>query len=364
MYNIIIFGTGRSSEHVINLLNKECSIVAFVDNNMNNWGKKEENVVVGPEKIKEMNYDYIIIASQYNNEIYNQLIEIGIERNKILQFYKLLDMQENYLEKSIKLFNANEKQYEIIATGISYCNLGLKEDELEKECLKLAFGSQDLYYDYNLFKFMFNKYNHKLRNVKYNIIGLCYYSFQYDMSLSAMKDKCCLYYDLIGLTHHNANAKELSLDNDINKNIADKIFKKKNNGEYDLEFRSMKPIVQKSKEELGYEQALRDCNKNYPKTVEENIEILKEYLFLLKENNIEPIIVIFPASKYYTKYFSERIENEFRSIINEIGKLYDFQYIDYFRSELFTDDDFVDVSHLNGDGAEKFTKILNNLIKW
>lgn len=74
--------------------------------------------------------------------------------------------------------------------------------------------------------------------------------------------------------------------------------------------------------------------------------------------------MIFPASKYYTKYFSERIENEFRSIINEIGKLYDFQYIDYFRSELFTDDDFVDVSHLNGDGAEKFTKILNNLIKW
>lgn len=74
--------------------------------------------------------------------------------------------------------------------------------------------------------------------------------------------------------------------------------------------------------------------------------------------------MIFPASKYYTKYFSERIENEFRSIINEIGKLYDFQYIDYFRPELFTDDDFVDVSHLNGDGAEKFTKILNNLIKW
>ena len=62
--------------------------------------------------------------------------------------------------------------------------------------------------------------------------------------------------------------------------------------------------------------------------------------------------------------FSERIENEFRSIINEIGKLYDFQYIDYFRSESFTDDDFGDVFHLNRDGAEKFTKILNNLIKW
>ncbi|CDM68815.1 hypothetical protein CM240_1657 [Clostridium bornimense] len=73
--------------------------------------------------------------------------------------------------------------------------------------------------------------------------------------------------------------------------------------------------------------------------------------------------MIFTVSKYYTKYFSERIENEFFSIINEIGKLYDFQYIDYFRSELFTDDDFVDVSHLNGDGATKFTKVLNSMIK-
>lgn len=62
--------------------------------------------------------------------------------------------------------------------------------------------------------------------------------------------------------------------------------------------------------------------------------------------------------------FSLLLEREFQSIIKAFKKEYDFQYIDYFRSEKFNNEDFEDVSHLNPKGAEKFTEILNEIIDW
>ncbi|MGN2337482.1 hypothetical protein ACTFIN_05075 [Clostridium cagae] len=50
--------------------------------------------------------------------------------------------------------------------------------------------------------------------------------------------------------------------------------------------------------------------------------------------------------------------------IHSFKKKYDFQYLDYFNSEAFTDQDFRDVTHLNQYGAEKFTTMLNNDINW
>lgn len=91
---------------------------------------------------------------------------------------------------------------------------------------------------------------------------------------------------------------------------------------------------------------------------------MNDYLKMLIDSNIKPIVVVFPASKYYAKYFSQRIENEFHSIIKDLQDKYEFQYIDYFRSDEFEDEDFLDVSHLNHKGATKFTQILNDTIKW
>lgn len=366
LYNVLIFGTGKFSIFVDNVLNDNVKVLAYVDNDKSKWNEKKNKVsIISPDNISNYEYDYIIIGSQFNEEIYNQLLDMGVNKNKILQFSKILDNHWNYYKSSINSFVLQpDGLYEVLATGISYTALGFREDTCCKKAFKFAFGSQDLFYDYHTIKYLIENFKKKTTNVRYVIMGLSYYSFQYDMSLSAMKAKTVLYYEVLKNFHHFKDIERIYGEYDINKNIADKILRKNKDDNYDFKWQT--PILRdfEDKETVGKRQAERDCNKNYPETVKENTEIFKEYLKLLKDNNIKPIVVVYPATKYYTKYFSKRIENEFHNIINEVKNQYSFQYMDYFRYDLFTDEDFNDVSHLNHQGAEKFTKILNEEIEW
>ena len=219
-----------------------------------------------------------------------------------------------------------------------------------------------MYYDYNLIKWLLENNYGKLNKLKYTIIGLSYYSFQYDLSLSSMKYKSLLYYEAIGIEHNFKKLDILLSNKIIAKNIAEEIFKFNSNGGIQIDWMTNKENLYSLDEHKGKIQAEIDCNKNYPKTVEENIKIFDEYLNLLEKHNIKPIVMVAPVSKYYSKYFSKRIKDEFMEIIDERRDR--FQFIDCFDSKLFDDSDFFDVSHLNPRGASKFTKILNDLIEW
>ncbi|HCL4438285.1 TPA: chemotaxis protein [Clostridium botulinum] len=368
MYNILIFGTGSTCELILNVLNMEkVRILAFLDNDSSKWGDYfYERKIVPPSEIYNYSYDYIIIASQYNESIYNQLLHMDVDNKKVLQFYKFYNLLYNPLKRYIDTFYKKVEELSTIITGISYVRSGIDENGLIHKGHNFALGSQDLFYDYKIVEHILNSY--KKNKIKYAIIGLAYYSFQYDMSLSSMRNRVILYYSVLGEKH---NYKELSIKDfnnqyNISKSICDKIFKKNEKGDYLFKWNSQILSNHSVQERinLGKRIAHKDCNKNYPKTVEENKIILKKYLKLLKDNNIKPIVVVFPSSKYYTKYFSKRIEDEFHSIIKQTKKEYEFQYIDYFRSDIFENDDFSDVSHLNNKGAEKFTKILNKEIQW
>lgn len=364
MYKIIIFGTGASSKLVMSAINEFCEVVAYVDNNVEAWGIKNGICVNSPSEIKNMQYDFIIIASQYNDEIYNQLISLNVDMQKIMQFYKVFDEQYNYVTSSLQLFKESKEKHAMLVTGISYCYLGFRIDVIKKKCAKFAFGSQDLYYDYNIVKYILKNYEEQCKNIEYCVIALNYYSFQYDMSLSAMKNKVSLYYEAIGLCHHNYDVINKSDDYNISKGIADKIFAVRKDGNFDYKYIPKLLVDYPNRDQLGRIQAERDCNKDYPQTVKENINILIDYLDLLNRHSIKPIVVVFPASQYYTKYFSERIENEFHNIIENISKEHKFQYLDYFKSNKFDDSDFEDVSHLSYEGAKKFTQLLNENIEW
>lgn len=360
MLEVIIFGTGKLSEVVEaclkhNIVNVKC----YSDNDESKWGKEfQGKEIVNPSKLFTIKYDYIIIASQYNEEIYSQLIRSGVQDKKIFEFGVFFkNVGELYPRDRIEKFVNNKEIYECIITGISYTLTGIDIESLKYKAYTFANGSQDLFYDYKIAKYVIEHVNY---NIKYCIIGLSYYSFQYDLSLSNMKSRVNGYYEFFKDYHNAYDIKENR--SDINKKIGSLIINFKSNQEITFE----KPLIlfenSVNKEETGRRVAESDCNKSYPRTVEENKIIFKDYIEFLKQKNIEPIVLIFPASKYYTKYFSNRIEEEFIKIINGFRSEYNFKYIDFFRSELFQDKDFGDISHLNIYGAKKFTTMLNGLI--
>lgn len=89
MLKILIFGTGESMHKIIKNINyEEVAIIAYIDNNSIKIGKKLNGIeIINPNEINNYEYDFIIIASTYYNEITQQLMALGIDCNKIVQFY-------------------------------------------------------------------------------------------------------------------------------------------------------------------------------------------------------------------------------------------------------------------------------------
>lgn len=361
MCKVIMFGTGNLSKLLEKSISPRTEIVAYADNNKNKWDQLHNNKkIINPKDIKKYDYDFILIGSQYNQEIYEQLLELHIDKKYIFQYSKFIEKNYDYVKYDLNRALENENLIETFVTGISYVKAGFDEKSYNKYAVNLARGSQDLYYDYKLVKYLLNKKS--FSNLKEIIIGLSYYSFQYDLSLSAMKNKVISYFGAIGEQHNVQNIDKLMDGIKESDEISKSIFDYVEGSSYirlQWDETGGYAIID---EEIGKKQAEIDCRKDYPETVKENINIFRDYLEFLIKKNIKPIVVVFPASKYYTKYFSKKIEEEFCSIINNFKEKYKFKYLDYFRSELFTDDDFKDVSHLNVKGAIKFTDILNKNI--
>lgn len=99
--SILIFGTGSGSIKVLDNLNLDkVKILAFIDNNREKYGSTYHNrQVISPNSIKEYEYDYILIASQVYSKIYRQLINLGVNQNKIMQCF----MDENSHNKTFLL---------------------------------------------------------------------------------------------------------------------------------------------------------------------------------------------------------------------------------------------------------------------
>lgn len=89
MIKILIFGTGINMQKISKVINyNKVEIIALIDNNNLKWGRKINNIkVISPHKIKQYNYDFIIIASIDYINITKQLTSLNIEDKKIVQFY-------------------------------------------------------------------------------------------------------------------------------------------------------------------------------------------------------------------------------------------------------------------------------------
>lgn len=83
----IIFGVGNYYKENKERLKEipEIEVIAFSDNNATLWNRKLEGIkVVEPALINSLEYDRILIMSTYISEIYNQLISLNIDKEKIV----------------------------------------------------------------------------------------------------------------------------------------------------------------------------------------------------------------------------------------------------------------------------------------
>lgn len=108
MIKIYIWGTGYESERCISHINYEkCQVSGYIETNPQKavWMGKE---VYSAESLCELQYDYVIIANTYADEILNFLAEKGtIDEEKIIDWIKLSENIYHYSSKIWKLFTDN-----------------------------------------------------------------------------------------------------------------------------------------------------------------------------------------------------------------------------------------------------------------
>lgn len=87
--NIVIFGAGDHTKQLLKFPElKKVNIDFIVDNNKQKWNTEFCNYkVYPPEKIDNKVENILISSKSFEKEIYEQLIKMGISKNKIFRLY-------------------------------------------------------------------------------------------------------------------------------------------------------------------------------------------------------------------------------------------------------------------------------------
>lgn len=87
--DIVIFGTGKSSELVLNALKMDNVVVtAFADNNFNKHGTLYKGTrIVNPVDLTNMEFSFVVIAIIKYHSVVKQLLETGIAEEKIVPYF-------------------------------------------------------------------------------------------------------------------------------------------------------------------------------------------------------------------------------------------------------------------------------------
>lgn len=347
-YNVILYGESFECEKIREYFN-EWNIVGIC-----NGSNLEDSIDI--RKLDSEQFDFLFVVSDENHE------EFLKKNNKYLHdkhVYFYDDFKTSVIEgvDNVMLEVLQNKEIEGVITGLSYAEVGIDSKDLPYDFVNIALSAQDLYYDFEFFKYIFN-FNNVKKSLKYVIINLAYYSFDYDMTKTIAKYRIQRYINYFEDYHNNKDI--------IGVNITKSFFEKNTKISYYDEMNKVKSntIMKRNDENQIYE-ATRNSQMNYKDTRKEYVKIFENYLSFLKDNEIKPIIVVCPASDEYRKYFNIKINRKkFYDIIFSFKNRYDFDVLDYFCDDNFKEDDFWDYSHLNGKGRKKLTGLLSNDIKW
>jgi len=81
----ILFGTGGAAKNFLQNDKEKRKYIIAVDNDKNKHNKSFNNLkIISPKEIEHYEYDEIIIASFFGLEIREQLLNMGMEKNKII----------------------------------------------------------------------------------------------------------------------------------------------------------------------------------------------------------------------------------------------------------------------------------------
>jgi hypothetical protein len=89
---ILIFGTGSGLGDLLSVLPPEVQVIGLLDNNPSRHGTIiYGKPVYAPQRIGDLEFDRIVVSPRDGSAIRNQLVTMGVQRERILVFYSTYD---------------------------------------------------------------------------------------------------------------------------------------------------------------------------------------------------------------------------------------------------------------------------------
>jgi O-methyltransferase len=89
---ILLFGTGSALSDFLSVVPEDVEIVGLSDNNVHKQGTMIlGHSVCAPDSIGKLDFDFVVVTARTGEAIRTQLVNMGIERERILLFYSNFD---------------------------------------------------------------------------------------------------------------------------------------------------------------------------------------------------------------------------------------------------------------------------------
>lgn len=301
---VILYGTKRGMKKVKSKLNHRFKIIGCICEH-EQIEFNDGTPIITPSQINQYDFDYIIIATEEQSEIQNinlRLSNVGITNEKVFEYFNYdLNCQIEGFDYMLNKLIQQDK-VELLIAGSSDTEIGIDCDLLKKPSINFSLSGQDIFYIYRVVKYLLN-FKNVYENLKYVVLGLQYFSFDFDLSSHLGKDRIHRYYENLKTIHNNDNKLVIELLNSIynKKNIEQNYERVKN--------LKKEANLQEKDKQLGQYYAEMYSTMNNPETLVENKEVLKELLQLLKSKLSHSSFAMLPAiwcfmSKDKNKYFT------------------------------------------------------------
>lgn len=282
--------------------------------------------------------------------------------------YKEIDAQKYMDIEKFNLFKYLDSKIHIGNLGSSHGMYDFSYDSISQRgygCFNFANTSQSYDYDYAILK----EFGHFMETDSVLFIPVSYFSFNNEVVNSTEAEAMSIrYYHFLSpenIPNYDpyvdlvtSRLPILSAGEDIMK-----LFPKLNSAltahaeEYGID---VEEFAREAKERYS-----RHFDNKEEYFMPERIEELYDIIEYCRGNDITPVLITTPYSKYYIDPISQDFLQEFQATVNKIANDTGVNYYDYSHDERFYDhlEHFSDADHLNDEGAVYFTKILWNEVE-
>jgi len=298
------------------------------------------------------------------------LKKIAIFLLPFLFLYPLLEIKlsqiPNYYIQKKEYLESQLSKIEILSTGSSHGN-SINPQFLSRKGFNLFNDAEDIYYDVRLVE----KYLDKMPNLKLIIVPISYFSLEYRIDRSPSAWRAPFYkfiYDIppqeltsllnFGYFSYTAAYGWRDVVGYIeNGFVSNSTQKLDSNGWREI---GDTVIINSPEEERSGWQSV-SLNESLMDTgaIAKNMEMLSKLIETCQKRLIKVILITTPVYHYYYEHIDPIKYERMQANLDQLVKKYRVPYYNFLKDPRFVTTDFYNRDHLNDQGVEKFSKILD-----